>query len=144
MHFLSLIVVVIVAYVVDVSGNIQVPDEPYLQEVSHKSVFQDYAAPPESPVSNVWENLPFRKISSSKGSLISLFPQRSCMIAVSEGKLYGSSIKQPTPSLTSLENPYNTWKLIDSSLNINISLLTRGDNENKDGTTFYAITQDNI
>ena len=116
-------------------------DEGYLQEVSYRSVFADYQQDDDGApqVSEAWEKLPFGAL-NTKGSLISMSPQLSCMVAVKDSVFYSTFLKSEAPEKSSLESPYTNWAMLDDSIaGTGGNMMVKGDD-----TTIFAVTEDNV
>ena len=107
-----------------------VRDTPYMQDVSHRSVFKGV------PVVGDWASLPF--FLKSKDDLVYI-ESHHCFVALSEGTLYSSS-RNANYSKIELESPFNAWQemhtLDDSPLMLSPSV--------KEGVSFYVVTDSNV
>ena len=121
-------------------GILDATDAPYLQDASFRSVF-----PPEADstafISKSWPLLPFtlRKDMPKKGGIISAGP---CMVTLSNGLFYGSAEISPSVPI-GIENPYTAWEVIGDSGYTDMRVMSES-TAGKNGTSFYALTKDNI
>lgn len=122
-------------------------DEPYWQEASFRSVFpeqpdvQVWEPNTPSPPSAAWDTLPFtfKKGMPKKGAVISA---GNCMLALSDGVLYGSAEVTPAPPLT--ENPYGAWGVVGGLPSGDLTIMALDDASSKNGTVIFAATKDNV
>lgn len=123
-------------------GGASKSTEKFLQEVSFRSVYADYdpSGEGDTSVPVVWEKLPFGKLIAGKNSLVSMYPEKNCMVAVKDSVIYSTSLKDTAPAKETLENPYTPWTLLDDSIaGSGGNIITKGK-----GNTLLLATNDNI
>ena len=147
--FLSGIALCIICIVLAASFTADAADEPYLQEVSFRSVFSGVepaaATDPSTGagfVSAAWGQMPFSGWSTKadmtkKNTVISF---GSCMFALHQGKLYGMA---ETAGAQLHEAPFTEWTLLgDTGVADARAMIGMGASTN--GTMLYMTTQNNL
>ena len=119
-------------------------NEHYFQEVSYRSAFKNFEPTVDVPISTAWDTLPFESLDAYRGSTTSMMPEQNCVLAMSKGVLYGQSLKSPAPVLSTLENPFTAWDVVDGSLadNSEIGMMVKG--EGMDAKNLFIATEDNL
>ena len=115
-------------------------DDLYYQEISFKSQYSTAEATELTPLSTAWDKTPFSLRSLPyRGSIIPMYPEQQCVLAMSDGVLYGSALNSVSSEINTLANPYSAWKVIDDSMEgANVQIMVKSEN------TVYAVSDDNV